>query len=391
MKKIKLFILISSMVLVHGRFTPLDFSGLDVRVFAFYTSFFLIYIYMFVKNKINIYKVNISNQANYLLLMFAIIFLGSVIQEGLTSTYFWGVIMTFTTVLVISKYMHLLRIDQVLSAIILVFVFTQIANFYLYVNEGNTLDFLNIGNRESRLQGMFGGGFAGVLGGLTNIMCLVLYNLRKKISVNILIPTIISWMTLFVTDNRTSMFACLFIYLAFFLYITKKNIFKKIIFIILLIISIIAINLYVNQTNRGGLIEEDLLMRNELWSFGVEQIFKNPIWGYGNQNPFEDHAMSKLLYDNIYDPHNAYLFFILKNGLFTMLILALVYIKMIKDVLRSKNEVKKSFLLIQAYWLIISITGGDYFNFDLNIGSLVFGITTIGLIYHPLGNINLLK
>ena len=112
---------------------------------------------------------------------------------------------------------------------------------------------------------------------------------------------------------------------------------------------------------------------------------EQPILGYGKANPFAKRFDAKMEYSpNMHEPHNAFLYFILNNGVivsfFFFAFMITLIIQSVKNLIRTKCLL---FIYIPLYWLAISITGGDYFNFRFNIGSVVMGISLFGLLFHP--------
>lgn len=362
--------------------------GINYNLVIFYFLIALVFIHKIFQKKKIIFLPNNKN-IKIIFFLFAIsLLIITMLRDGLVNTYYLFIILSFILVITFNQLLYKVMIKDALLVFLVAMFVLMITNLYFhYLKTGNFILFSGVRTFEYRLSGIFGAGLAGALAGLSAILPIIIYLTgEKKHKVFLTLSFLLAWFIMFLADNRTSMITCLVIYFLIFLQFSKKNIKAKIFFLVIGMCMYIFLEFYLTSTSGGDYIKQDTDYRELIWFFGIDQIFQSPILGYGKQNPFatSNIAIQAIGQYNIGDPHNAYLFYILKNGIivsffffwFTLKYFLFIY----KNVRGSKYLI---FLSIPIYWLMVGLTGGDYFNFNLNFSSIVFGISIFGILNHP--------
>lgn len=371
---------------VSGKFSETSGEiGLDLKFITVYLLLFVIFLYEIIKkNKIYFFEQTKQLQIKFYLFAFSFIVF-SIIRAGFIDTYLYSVVLNFCVLFVFIQFLSRVPFKSALMLILIVMFVLLIMNIYYFYISGYSFDLFNIGNREKRLTGVFGGGLAGAIAGLTAIYTVIIYlSSYKKNKIFLLVNFLLSWIVLFLSDNRTSMLACLIIYSLIFLILSNRKVIYKILLLSFVIVGYIFISFYLQSTTRGELVNDDFELRTFLWGLGIEQIKNKPILGFGKINPFSSNSTAMLNFPEMADPHNAYLNFILKNGIIVSLFFFIYLISFFVSYFKSQKSNRNIiFIFIPLYWLVISFTGGDYFNFKLTFSSLIFGISVFGILNHP--------
>ena len=386
--KIIFLFLFTILIAVSGSIDWENNIGINYNLVIFYLLISLVFIFQVLQKKKIIFLPNNKTIKNIFFLFAITSLIITLFRDGIIITYFLFIVLTFILLIVFNQLLYNLKIKDALLIFMVAMFILMLINLYFHYLKTGTFNVLS-GARtwDFRLSGVLGGGLAGALGGISAILPIILYLIgARKHKVFLTLNISLAWFILLLADNRTSMIACTFIYLLFFLYYSRKSIKAKILFFAIGIIIFLFIRFYLTSTTGGDFIEQDANYRELIWIFGIDQIFQSPLLGYGKQNPFASSniAIEAIGQAKLGDPHNAFLFYILRNGIvvsflfFWFIILFLVFAY--KKARNSKYLILFSFPI---YWFIIGITGGDYFNFSLNFSSVVFGISVFGMLNHP--------
>lgn len=386
--KILFIFLFIIFISVSGRLDWETDIGIDYNLIIFYLIISIIYAVQVVKEKKIIFFANNDKVKSIFVIFLIFLALITTIRDGLFSTYFPLVLLTFIIVFFFSQLLYKIPIKEALFLFLFVMFILMIINlYYHYVKTGNLTILPDIRSFKFRLLGIFGAGLAGALAGLSAIIPLIIYLFGgKRYIIFLALNIVLAWYIMLLADNRTSMIACLIIYFLIFLQYSKKNIKTKTVFVIIGLSIYFFVQFYLTSSTGGQDLEADTNYRELIWFFGIDQIFQQPILGYGKQNPFatSNIAIQAIGQSNLMDPHNAYLFYILRNGIIVSFLFFWFIYKYLLSVYKNKLTSKFVILFsIPIYWLIIGLTGGDYFGFFVNFGSVIFGISVFGILSHP--------
>lgn len=384
--KILFLLIFTFLIFTLGNFQrPDPGKDLSVNVVFLFVVTFLIFTKDLLKH--NIIFITQNSLVNSLFLLFALsVVIISWLRDGLLNTYLYSLVLTFTAVIVMIQFLYRLPFTKALNLFLLTLFIVMVLNLIVqYIKMGSLKLDISI-QREQRLLGFLGGGLAGVLAGLSAIISIICYVFRKsKLPIFVLINIFLSWSILLMSDNRTAIIACAIVYIFIFFKISRVSKGNKLIFLIVIMAFYLFFRFYIQESIGGQRLSGDFDKRIKIWEYGMVQIKENPLMGYGKNNPFSGNYNALNDFgSNLADPHNAYLYLILRNG---VVIAIFFFIFIISFVVTSYRDIRCTdyslLILIPIYWLIVSITGGDYFNFKLNFGSLIFGISIFGFLNHP--------
>lgn len=379
------FLLFLLFIITLGKFSEVSIKGLNVNVVALFLFTSIVFVMnVYTGQKIYFLQLSKSLKTKFYLLLFLFVFI-SITRAGILNTYLFSIPLTFIALIVFIQFLSRVPLKDALQLFNVTLLILLVFNLFAFYQTGYELELFNVGNRQKRLTGIFGGGLAGAIGGLTAVYAVALYFIfNKGFHFVTLLNFILAWVVLLLSDNRTSIFACLLIYILIFMIISKQGYIYKLLLVSIIFAAVFSVSFYLTNTSRGELIQEDYNLRNYIWQIGVEQIVANPFLGSGKANPFSTNMNALMINDQIADPHNAFLFFTLKNGIIVSLMFFIFLLNFMYDSFKRIKKTKYILLIvIPIYWLIISTTGGDYFNFTLNFSSLFFGISVFGILNHP--------
>jgi len=388
-QKGKLTFLILFILLIYstGKLFGVSDSAMNYKIIILFLVLFLFFLYKTLKNRdIRFFTSSQNSKKMFFLFGFLFVFI-SFFRDGFLNTYIYTVLLTFIATLIYIQFLYRLPLEQALKLFLQALFILLIVNYYAhYIKTGSFVLSSVDRSIEKRFTGVLGGGLAGALSGLTAILPLIIYYLSKnRNNLFLILCVILSWYAMLLADNRTSIIATTLIYMLVFFFMSKKNAAFKLVFILIIFIVYLFFHFYFLNTVGGKSLGDDADTRFLIWSYGVKQISINPILGSGKENPFMNNLSTKnILGDSIADPHNSYLYFILKNGvIISFSFFFFIFSYFVYSYKRMKNSKYLILLTIPLYWVIISYSGGDYFNFNFNFSSVVFGISVFGFLNHP--------
>lgn len=381
------YVLFIILMIVSGKRDWEVLTGINYKLVALYSFVGILCItYMILKRKLLFPTSSRSARQVFIIYLTTSLFI-TVLRDGIIITYFVFMALTFMMIIIFNQLLFKIPVKDALFLVLESLLVLIVVNLYFHYQKIGRLDLLP-DERTSyfRLTGIFGGGLAGALAGLSAVLPVIVFFLvGGKRLLFLLISSSFAWVVMLMADNRTAMIACLLIYLLAFLSKWRTNNKTKVSLIIVSVVAYFLIRFYIASTTGGTNINNDLEFRFKIWDFGINQVSYAPVLGYGKSNPFVTNELAKQQISfNLGDPHNSYLFCILRNGI---LVSFLFFLFLTVFIISAHNRVREtkysSLLYIPLYWLLISTTGGDYFNFNLNFSSVIFGITVFGLLDHP--------
>ena len=361
-------------------------TEMNYKIIFLFSGLFLVFLHQsIVKKNIRFFTNNQNSKNLYILFVLSFVII-TIIRDGLLNTYILTIFLTFVSTLIFIQFLYHIPFEKAIYLFLKAMFIVLLVNYYAHYLKVDTFS-LELMDRtmERRFTGFFGGGLAGALSGLSAVVSLIIFLFIKGANkLFLIINLLLAWYGMILADNRTSLLACILIYILVFFYLSNKNFINKFLFVTLIAIIYLFYNYYSQNSTGGEKIGEDLDFRSLIWGLGIEQFTINPILGSGKENPFLNNFTSKKFDESLADPHNSYLYFILKNGI---LVAFFFFLFVFNFFVFSYKRLKKTkyFLLmsIPLYWIIISFTGGDYFNFNFNFSSVIFGISIFGIFNHP--------
>lgn len=297
---------------------------------------------------------------------------------------FASILLTQIIILFLSSLLHEIEFPKALFLISTYFIVVLWICFFVHINSVGIISFTER-SMYNRLGGLYFYGLTGVLSGLTAILSSIGFYIEKTILKKLvyLIFAVTGLLFTLGADLRNAMAACGICLIYLFFKISKNNIKMKLQLIIFMV-SILFLGIYYMQNSQAALnTNKDLDIRKMIWRVARQGISEQPLTGYGKFNYFSTNYQSFTISELLSDSHSSILNQMLVLGIPATIIFFIFYSKLVWFYYKYDLFLKGILIVIPAYWLLSTITGGAFFIGSGNYSSYIFGLSIFGILMHP--------